>query len=89
MVALRMASLRMVAPGAGFRVGTLYRPKNSLKTKKKRSSVQNELVFSPKVCDDQKRGLCLPISGFSVSKKQMVSPQNGDNRGGPPPPTLH
>ena len=56
----------------------------------KRSSLQNELVFSPKVCDDQKKkGLCLPISGFSVSKekkqKQMVSHQNGDTRGGPPP----
>ena len=29
------ASLRMVAPGAGFRGGTLYRPKNRLRQKKK------------------------------------------------------
>ena len=32
------------------------------------------------------KGLCLPISGFSVSKekkKQMMSLQNGDTRGGP------
>ena len=37
----------------------------------------------------KKKGLCLPISGFSTLKeknKQMVSPQNGDTRGGPPPP---
>ena len=53
----------------------------------KRSSLQNQLVFSPKACD-QKKGLCLPISGFLVSKEkkqQMVSPQNGDTRGGLPP----
>ena len=63
-----------------------------MKTKKKRSSLQNELVFSPKVMDDRKKkgekGLCLQISGFSVSKEkkeQMVSPQNGDTRGAPPP----
>ena len=59
----------MVALGAGFRGVTLYRPKYSLR-QKKRSSLQNELVFSPKVCDDQKK---------------MVSPQNGDTRGGQPP----
>ena len=55
---------------------------------KKKSSLQNDLVFSPKACDDQKKGLCLPISGFSVSKEkktQMVSPQNGDTR--PPLPS--
>ena len=81
----------MVAPGAGFRGDTLYRP-NNWQRPKKRSSLQNELVFSRKVCDDQKtnkKGLCLPISGFSVSKEkktQMVSPQNGDTGGGPPPP---
>ena len=37
--------------------------------------MQNELVFSSKVCDDQKKkkkkkGLCLPSSGFSVSKEK-------------------
>ena len=62
----------MVAPGEGFRGGTLYRPKNRRRPPKKRSSLQNELVFSPKVCDDEKKkkkkGLCLSISGFSVSK---------------------
>ena len=42
----------MVAPGAGFCGGTLYRPKNIIdedQKKKKRSSLKNELVFSPKV----------------------------------------
>ena len=57
-------SLKMVAPGAGFRSGTFYRPKNKWRPKK------NELVFSPKVCDDQKKGLCRPIRGFSVSKEK-------------------
>ena len=68
------ASLRMVAPGAGFRGGTLYRPKKGEDQQKKRSSLQNELVFSPKVCDDQKeKGFCLPISGLSVSKKTKTN----------------
>ena len=70
----------MVAPLIGQKIG------EDQKKKKQRSSLQNELVFNPKVCDDQKKGLCLLIRGFSVSKKQMVSPQNGDTRGGPPPP---
>ena len=55
---------------------------------KKRSLLQNELVFGTQVCDDKKKPLRLPISRFSVSKEkntQMVSPQNSDTRGGPPP----
>ena len=59
---LTEALLRMVAPGAGFRGGTLYRQKigenqkkKKKKEKRKRSSLQNELVFGPKVCDDQKK----------------------------------
>ena len=73
------------ALGAGFRGGTLYRPKNRWRPKKKkRSSLQNEFVFSSQVCNDPpKKGLRLPISGFSVSKKQTKT--NGDTRGGPPP----
>ena len=47
----------MVARWAGFRGGTLFRSKNRCRPKKKlkRSSLQNEWVFSPKVCEDQKR----------------------------------
>ena len=38
------------------------------------------------VMTQKKKGLRITISGFSVSKKkQIVSPQNGDTRGGPPP----
>ena len=44
----------MMAPGAGFRGGTLYGPKNRRRPKK-RSLLQNELVFSLQVCDDQKK----------------------------------
>ena len=65
------ASLRKVAPGAGFCGGSLYRPKNRWRSKKKeRSSLQKELVFNPKVCDDFKKNICLSISGFSVSKEK-------------------
>ena len=47
----------MMAPGAGFCGGTRYRSKNRCRPKKqkKRSSLQNKLVFSPKVCDDQEK----------------------------------
>ena len=57
--------------------------------KKKRSSLQNELVFSPKVCDDQKKVFAYQSVGF-WSKKQnkpkwyhpkMVTP----GAGRPPP----
>ena len=54
---------------------------------KKRSSLQNELVFSSKVCDDQKKKVFAYQSvGFRSQKKKQptVSPQNGDTRGGPP-----
>ena len=60
--------------------------------KKKRSSLQNELVFSPKVCDDQKkkekRVFAYQSDGFRPEEKKipkwchpkMVTP------GRPPPP---
>ena len=78
----------MVAPGAGFRGDTLYRPKDIWRPRK--SSLQNELIFSPKVCDDQKKK-SLPtnqwVFGLKRKKKtQKVSSQNGDTRGGPPHP---
>ena len=60
----------MVAPGAGFRGGTLYRPKYRGRPKKKRSSLQNELVFSPKVCDDKKKVFTYQSVGFRSQKKQ-------------------
>ena len=54
----------MVAPFIGQKIGEDQK-------KKKGSSLQNELVFNPQVCDDPpKKGLCLPISGFSVSKEK-------------------
>ena len=43
----------MVAPGAGCRGGTLFRAKNRSRPKK-RSSLQNERVFGPKVREDKK-----------------------------------
>ena len=73
---------------------------------KKNSSLQNKWVFGPKVCEDQKKGLRLKISGFFVQMRMgttkqsekskvfttnhhnMVSPQNGDTRGGPLIPLL-
>ena len=76
----------MVAPFIGQNIGE--------DQKKKRSSLQNEFVFSPKVCDLKKKGLCLPISGFSVSKEKknkwchpkMVTPGAGRPHPPPPPP---
>ena len=76
----------MVATGAGFRGGTLHRPKNRWRQKIKvfaaKRGFQSESMWKKKVFAS--------ISGFSVSKgktnKQMVSPQNGDTRGRPPPP---
>ena len=54
----------------------------------------NELVFSSKVCDDQKRKkkekkvFAYQSVGFWAQKKktQMVSPQNDDTRAAPPSP---
>ena len=82
------ASLRMVASGAGFRGGTLYQPKYRLRAKKKDLRCKTSWFSVRKYMMAEKKGLRLPISGFSVSKeknkKLMVSPQNGDTRGGPP-----
>ena len=62
----------MVAPGAGFRGVTLYRPKYSRRSKKT-SSLQNELIFSPKVCDDRKKKekvfACQSVGFWSQKKK--------------------
>ena len=61
--------LRMVAPGAGFCGGTLFRTKNRWRPKK-RSPLQNKWVFGPKVCEDQKKnGLRLKISGFLMQMR--------------------
>ena len=54
------ASLRMVAPGRDFVVSPSI-GQNIAEDQKKKSSLENELVFSPKVCDDQKKDLCLSI----------------------------
>ena len=43
--------------------------------KKKRVLLQNEWVFGPKVCEDQKKGLRPKISGFSVQRR-MVAKQS-------------
>ena len=74
--------IRGVAKNGGTRGGiSWWHPSSAkiyVKPKTKRSSLQNKLVFSPKVCDDQKKK---SLSEFSVSKaknKQMVSPQNSD-----------
>ena len=82
---------RGVAKNGGTRGGISWWHPLSAKIgedQKKRSSLQNELVFSPKVCDDQKKSF-LPtnqwVFGIKRKKKQTVSPQNGDNRGAPPP----
>ena len=68
----------MVAPFISQKIG------EDQKKKKKRFSLQNELVFSPKVCDDpQKMVFSYQSGGFRSQKKkkiQMVSPQNGDTR---------
>ena len=77
--------LRMVEPGSGFRGGTLYRPINRWRPKKKKVGFQSESMWWPK------KSLCLPISGFSVSKekkKRMVSPPKWwhPGRAAPPPP---
>ena len=89
----RRVSLRMVVPGVGFRGGTLYRPEYWWRPKKKGSSLQNELVFNPKVCDDQKQNkkkvFAYQSLGFQSQKKkkQTVSPQNGDTPGRAAPPS--
>ena len=71
------ASLRMVAPGAGIRGGTLHRPKYRWRPKKKVFAArgvgfQSESTWWPKKKKKKKRkkGLCLPNSGFSVSKEK-------------------
>ena len=52
--------------------------------------MQNALVFSPQVCNDQKKGLRLPISGFSVSKQKIETkwchPKMVTPGAAPPPP---
>ena len=77
---------RGIAKNGGTRDGILapFLDQNIGEDQKKRSLLQNELVFSPKVCDDQKKALCLPISGFLVSKEKnkwchpkMVTPGAG------------
>ena len=50
-----MALLRIMASGADFEVAPFFGPEMS--GDKKRSSLQNEWVFGPKVCEDQKKGL--------------------------------
>ena len=82
----------MVAPGEGFRGVTLYRPNIAEdKKKKKRSSLQNELVSVRKYVMTKKRKekvFAYQSVGFWSQKKkkqQMLSPQNGDTQGGPPP----
>ena len=67
------ASLKMVALGAGFVAAPFIGQNIGEDQKKKRTLLQNELVFSPKaayVMTKKKKGLCLPISGFSVSKEK-------------------
>ena len=49
------ASLRMVVPGVDFVVAPFIGRNVGEDQKKKWSSLQNELVFIPKVCDDQKK----------------------------------
>ena len=86
------ASLRMLwHPGRDFVVAPFIgqnkdedQTKKSLRCKTSWFSVRKYMMTKKK-----QTGLCLPISGFSVSKekkKQMVSPQNGDTRGKPPLP---
>ena len=83
------ASLRMVAPGSGFYGGTLYRPKYWWRPKK-RSLLQNELVFSQKyvMTKKKKKVFVYQSVGFrsQKKKKQMVLTLNGDTRSGPPAP---
>ena len=64
------ASLRMVAPGAGFRGGTLYRPKYRWRAKRKCFRCKTSWFSVRKYVMTKKKGLCLPISGFSVSKQK-------------------
>ena len=70
-----LSSNRGVAKNGGTRGVILwwhlYRPKNRWRPKKK-SSLQTELVFSPKVCDDKKKKRFLRTNQwvFGLKKKQ-------------------
>ena len=60
----------MVAPGAGFRGGTLIGQNIGEDRKKKKGLRCKTSWFSArKYVMTKKKGLCLPISGFSVSKE--------------------
>ena len=82
----------MVVPGAGFRGGTLYEPKVGEDHKKKGLRCKTSWFSVRKhVMTKKKRSLPTNQWVFSLKRKknkQMVSPQNGDIRGGPPPAPL-
>ena len=56
-----------------------------VKTKKKRSSPENQWVSTTNEYKVKKERYSPQISGIRVSHHDMVSPQNGDTWGGRPP----
>ena len=83
----------MVAPFFGPKIGA------NQKKKRKRSSLQNEWVFSPKVCEDQKKrsspnnlwvfglnedGNQTKRKVFATNRWSYGFTSYGDTRGGPP-----
>ena len=82
----------MVAPGAGFRGGTLYGPKVGEDHKKKGLRCKTSWFSVRKHVMTKKKGLCLPISGFSVSKEKNTNkwyhPKMVTSGAGRPPPPL-
>ena len=77
----------MVAPGAGFHGGTLYRPKNKWRPKNKVFAVKRIGFQSESMWWQNKKVFAYQSVGFRSQKekkqKRMVSTQNGDTRGGP------
>ena len=83
------ASLKMVAPGAGFVAAPFIGQNIGEDQKKKKDFTAKRVGFQSEssLCDDQKKKRSLPtnqwVFGLKRKKqKQMVSPQNGDTRGG-------
>ena len=75
-------------PGRDFVVAPFIGRKIGEDQRKKKFSMQYELAFGPKVCDDKKKKVFDYQSVGFRSQKKTKKKQNGDTRGGPPTPPL-
>ena len=86
MAFLTVALLSMVAPGAGFRGGTLFRSKSRWRPKKKSLHRKiSEFLVQMDQTKWKNESYSQQIDGVMISHHNMMSPQNGDTRSEPPP----